>query len=510
MLRSFLSGSLRSSGPLGRKVSRGNGRSFALRPRGARAAAVEVMKLDSLEERVMLSAGGTTCTITDTSGADFTIDAAAEGFEKILVDAGASIGTLTVNGGSADLRVVIVAGAEADSVVVNGGSGRETVAIYGDVFTSLDVDAGGGNDRLAVFSSGIVGDVTFDGGAGNDSAVFVGDVLGFGHTIDGGADNDAIVFANGVTVEGQLDLLGGTGDDRIALRRGVQAEAVTVDLTGGTDGFGGTNAGGTNVFDMTDQVGVFSLAVTGGNGDDRIIMTDSQTGNDFGAVGGEGDDRFVFTGTNTIGGSMQLDGGEGDDRFAFDSSATTSVLSDQTIAPGLSNNRDTIRFGADVVGGTSRINVDGTLYATESAARDINGDYVFDDLFESNMQLSLTGGSDVAGSILITAFAESSVSINATSTGFFALALDGAGTNVANLQGLTMSADEGEIIFGGGNDELYLGGATFTDYVLVDMGNGDDFVDNVGLTVIDAEFYGGSGFDTITDSTIGEQFEFEA
>ena len=458
----------------------------------------------------MLSGGGTTCFITDDTGADFTVDVDADGVDKVVVQSGADIGTLTVLGGTGDVRVVIADGAIAENVSIQGlnsagVNAAESLVVYGEVTDSVVFDGAGGDDVYGSFANSFVGDLAFFGGGGDDRITILGDTDFFGPAagIDLGEGNNGAVITGGAFVGGTLQITaGGLGNDAVALRGGSTFDDVTVDFVDGS-----------NRFDFVGDAVALSLTVTGGEAADLIAFNDSEIIGDLLLSTGSGDDRVAFQsdmGGAVIGLNQTINTGDGDDRVTFEE---VSVGGSQTIDLGTSTNRDAVRFGVDTIDGSSTVTFDGTAIITENGQRTVGGNVSIVDAFESSLFLRLDGGSDIAGNLDISANEASVITVNA-SIGFGGvfIALDGSNDDIINLTNLSVgSGGDLEVIAGGGNDELYLDGVVAGGFLFADMGSGDDFVDNDDLTLEDdAEFDGGVGFDTITDPSVGSQSGFEA
>ena len=247
------------------------------------------------------------------------------GFDSLF--GGAGNDTLTAGGGSD----VLDGGADNDSVV--GGTGNDTL-LGGSGADTLK--GGGGHD----FLDGGSGNNTLDGGDGNDTLLAAGgnDVLdgGGGHdrldagagddTLTGGSGNDTLLAGDGNdsldggggddTLDGGTGyrdtLLGGDGDDTLSDADGV----ARADGGGGADQITLTFAAGWNVN------GSYYLppgAITGGAGDDTLILTVNNAAVDLDVGGGGGNDRVELYG---FWHKITAHGGSGTDTLKFRPTAT--------------------------------------------------------------------------------------------------------------------------------------------------------------------------------------------
>ena len=222
-----------------------------------------------------------------------------EGFDKIVIHAGAEIDNITI-----DASIT-------SPVEVHGGEGDDIILVNATGSHVLNGDAG--NDRLVVGGgalastlSGGEGDDFLQGGDGNDSLV-------------GGGGND-LMQGNG----GNDTIRGGDGDDEADGGLGsddIFGDAGNDSLTGGPAGDGNMDGGNTVEGGPGDdfvQGGNANDVLRGGDGDDTLAGNE---GDDD--VRGDGGKDLVFGGDGNDSlrggeGNDQVEGGAGNDRYIFD------------------------------------------------------------------------------------------------------------------------------------------------------------------------------------------------
>jgi Ca2+-binding RTX toxin-like protein len=216
-------------------------------------------------------------TLHGLGGADFL--SGGQGNDRLFGDAGPGLPATSLTGGNAPPTI------EGDDVLV-GGPGDDS--LYGQ----------GGRDLLAGgdLSSGPSGSDMLNGGAGNDTL--------YGGPADGGADT--------------LD--GGTGWDRVVLRRAGMQESVYI-----AAGTNVTLPGGTRLLNFDElhfASGFGRDALIGGLGADSLhggAGNDSLVGNRGADTlqGGAGDDTIVCFDDADTAKADRLDGGSGNDLLRF-------------------------------------------------------------------------------------------------------------------------------------------------------------------------------------------------
>lgn len=362
---------------------------------------------------------------------------------------------------------LIVTGDSGDNVFIlqgGAGGGQYEFKNFGSPTDTITTSAGTETFDQDHFVSGVTGDIIINLGAGNDKL-----------NIEG---------TNGVSVlvmPGDLQIDMGDGDDQIALGMG---NGILSGMTLGP-----------NVLplDVANDV-----VIDMGAGSEKVWFTAMSVGGDCRFTNLEGDATIKFLPASDF-----VDGIESD--IADDFSVITGGGADAV-------DLEDINVGDDF----SVITGDG---ADDVNLKDID---VGDDLL-----VSVGGGDDllglqnvnVVGSTLVSLGGDSdSANIGGPNLGF-SLTVLGSGTNFINIEGvtttgyvavLTASGQDTVILAGvntgtalvttgGGTDEvavLY----SFFDYLLLDLGSGDDTLFIDGTTVDGfAVLYGGDGVDTLID-----------
>ena len=301
-----------------------------------------------LESRALLSATGTRVITAAENGQAVTVDTTE--FGSVIVEAGADIGTLTIQGSECDVDVDILGSA-----------------------SSLNVQGGSGAERVFLREGGTLGQVTFQGGDGAD-----------------------LLGVSGV-VEGSLTFNGDGDTDLLRIRNAGE-------VRGGISGSGGAGRDGFDVFDsaIVDNVN-FDL----GEGDDRgrYSSTEATTGN-FNLTTGDGNDTIQFGEGFTIGGNQSTDLGDGDDLLI---TRGMTVEGNQTLDAGAGEG-DIVRLGGDTIEGGSTLNYSDGLLVRETAARDVQSDYsVVSQNGSGEATVLLDEGSTVGGNLTVNTNGESTV-----------------------------------------------------------------------------------------------------
>lgn len=452
----------------------------------------------------MLSAGSGTCIITANDGSAFTIDSAD--FDEVIVQAGADIGTLTIQGDSSSIRVEIEDDARTNGISFQGGRGDETLILRGEA-GAVTFNGRGGDDAFFMFGGAVTSAITWNGDAGEDRLSIAG-FNGGTTTVQGGAGIDRVAIAAGADLRGDLSGSLGEGNDRVVLKsEGTANQTVTknIDLDLGA---------GNNVFDFfrpTQINGNFKL--TGGDNTDVVRFRggegiDDVLGNLTILTNG-GNDQVTFAGAMDVDGNQTLNTGANSDQVVF---TNFTLQGNQTIELGTSaNGRDSLRFGADDINGSSKTTANGNAFIQESAARNVQSDYTVQVNNGADLAVALSGESIVQGNISITASGDTTIGVNSRLTMGNVTISTGAGVDNIRLAGLMIeNTNNLNVSTGGGDDEVDLDGATVTGNSNVSVGEGDDTVFNEEFEVDGTPtFVGGSGFDRITDPIQGNVSGFE-
>lgn len=457
---------------------------------------------DTLEPRVMLAGSPADVVITDAGGQDFSFNSAT--VASVTVAGSANIGTLSIHGDASDIRINVQEGGFANIVNVFGGSGDETVTVRGGV-GQINFDGLAGNDTLATFTTSEVGGIDFVGGRGDDRLVITGFVLN-DVRVDGGAGNDRLALSNGADLRGDVVGTLGDGNDRVTIQSGPAGQTVVQDVRLDL-------ADGTNVFDFYTTAQIRGdLRLHGGSGTDLVRFRGGSKIDDvlgdvvIGTLGGN--DQVAFVGEVNIGGNFGLDLGENSDKAVF---TNTSIAGLQFInLGGAAGGRDSLRLGADRIGGSSVIVSPGDAFIQETAARVIGGDYRVTG-GDASLAVSLASGSLIGGDLRIASGAIARVHVIATVQGGDAIIATDRGDDIIRLDGLRVLVGNLAVTTDGGDDLVDLVGAAVAGTVFVDVGLGDDLVLNTELVGSAGQTYrGGAGFDTLTTDANATVTGFES
>lgn len=263
-----------------------------------------------------------------------TIERLSDGNYRLTPDAGVQLRIGGANFNTAQVISGVTAGLTA-----NLGAGDDVVRLTNAVFTKgVSINLGHGSNAFTMTDSNIAGALTYTGGDGVDVVTFAGahasvggattlklgggadDVLGpvtklifnKGLTIDAGTGNDEIRLANAeasnLRVVGNLTVVGGAGDDLLALG----ATNTTVVVTGTlklTDASGNETVqwAGTSV-----EAGSVSLLVGAGNNSLLSTATNVFVAKNLQWTSSTGTDNFDLRGTGLrVGGSVSVALGSG-------------------------------------------------------------------------------------------------------------------------------------------------------------------------------------------------------
>lgn len=221
--------------------------------------------------------------------------------------------SLVITGDSADNDIVVTVLAGDIRVLDRGGETVTNGGLTGLAATDLNkltITMKGGNDRVVVTSDvSAQGRVRMTGGSGTDRLVFTGDA-GDKLQIIGGTGDDLVAVDGGATVAGTFTLIGGGGDDDLRILRATANGKVIVKAGGGDD-----NAR------VDDATFTSDVKVNMGHGADTMNVgsAGAPTASTFGpkttlAFGG-GDDVLVIIAAPMIpaGGTFLINGGAGTD-----------------------------------------------------------------------------------------------------------------------------------------------------------------------------------------------------
>ena len=492
-------------------------------------------------ERVFAEAGSELGDVTFQGG---------DGIDLFAGD-GLITGSVTFNGdGDTDLLRFRGNAEVRGGISGSGGEGRDGFDVFDQaIVDNVSFDLGDGDNRGEFNSTNATtGNFTLTSGEGADTFQFEnGFTVGGNQNVDTG-DGDDLLLTYGYTVEGdQVFSLGGGEDvvrlgadtieggstinymDGIDLREGgreggprtIQSD-YTVATQGGTGRAvvfldeGSTVGGNLTVNTFGETIAEIGLTVEMGNatintgtgeesGEDTVrLLGDTRIGGNVTiTLGGDEeaadrllllDEVFVGDAMNGVNGNFTADFGGGEDVFVSDA---LTLNGNQTLNMGSSpdDGVDTVRFGEDVINGSSEVNAEGGLNAVERDVRRIAGDYAFvAGTGDSTISVGATEVSN-SGNFSVTAGGPLRLTSMAIVTSGNAEISSGAGADTLNLQG---SETSGNLSIDAGEDDdlLRLSGATVTGDLNASLGGGNDRVRNTGVTVDGtATFSGGSGDD---------------
>lgn len=431
-----------------------------------------------------------------------------DGDDDILVDSGFGVEASTVNGGAGN-DLISVAGDVTNSDII-GGTGNDTVTVDGTVDPSL-VDTGDGNDIVSVGND--VLDSTVTTGLGDDAITVTNDAINA--SVDGGDGNDTISIGGDLgdsSVDAGVAATAGDDEDVVSvggnmsnssIQTGDEADFVTVngtvtdssietqdgDDTIATGDLDNSTLNGGNGADSISAGNLTNGSSVQGSTQDDVIAVGEITGSTVDGFGGADDldSGNVNAGGELLGGTGiddidvagnvagLVDGGDDGDNI----SVTGNVSAGGTVDGGV---------GADI----DTISIDGTV------SGDVLGGDGDDDI-DIGGAVNGTGavsGEDGNDNIRVNQF---TTSANAVS--------GGNGNDTIEIRtlgnGATITGD-------GGNDVVRagIGGAGQIANSVVDLGTGDDSFDasGSGLAAVNATIVGDAGMDTVTGSSLGDEF----
>ena len=489
-------------------------------------------------ERVFVEAGSEIGDVTFQGG---------DGIDLLAVD-GVVTGSLTFNGdGGTDLLRVRGDGEVRGGISGSGGEGRDGFDVWDSaIVDNVSFDLGDGDDR-GEFSSdeATTGNFTLMTGDGADALQFLeGFTVGGNQSVDTG-DGDDLLVTGGFTVEGNQALNVGGGDDRVLLGGDVieggstinYMDAITLRETGEPrtiqSDYAVVTQGGTGealvLLDAGSEVGGnltvdtfgesivrLDLTVMQGNatintgtgsesGADTVVLRDGTMigGNFTATLGGseEDADRFVQQGEVMIGdraagtnGNFTVATGGGADTFV---SEMLTVNGNQAIELGATpdEEQETVRFGEDLIDGSSKVTASGGLDLVEGAIRRILGDYAITaGDGETRVATQRTRVAD-SGNFTVTAGGPLRLDSSVVVTSGNATINAGDGADTINLQRSNTSGNL-SVNAGADDDLIRFGTAVVGGNLNVAGSGGNDNVRNAGVRVTGTPSYnGGSGDD---------------
>lgn len=266
---------------------------------------------------------------------------------------------------------------------------------------------------IAANTDTVNGNVSISLGAGNDSVGFSRNVkLNGALTVQGGAGNDTIAFT-GAILRGTTQLYGQDGNDTFSLQ----------DST--TDGFLGIYGGTDNdIVSLKNMTINGPMQIKGGRGDDGVSFNDVTTNSHFKINMGRGNDDVTIR-NSTINDSTHIKMKQGEDAVMLDDNTFGGRVH---VNLGRDNDglivRDTNTFNSllSVQGGDSRLNN--------------SADFPDGDVVNINTANVLNGGSRLRKTESTTVPTAGNNRFDAANTGLIAraTAADTAGTNLTSLK----------------------------------------------------------------------------
>lgn len=458
--------------------------------------------------------------------------------------------TVYVGGGNDDVTVFaadenshIDLGAGNDSLsltnalagtTIQGGDGDDTVII--DSADAVYIDLGDGDNSLSIAAA--TGDITIVGGEGKDYVtVSAGEV---GH-VSLGVDDDTLHIAD-LRDGGVIDM--GAGDDSasithmdggwVSLGAGNDTLSIAAAVVG-ADGYASIDAGagndsmslaGTykyiNLGDGTDRVEVQNLAanasVVGGEGSSSVVVSGTAANGAVFSLGSGNDSVWTDNLLNaTLGGGndtlriMNFFEGGTIDMGAGDNSIAINRANSGTVTAGVGNDSLVLTNGAldkiDLGDGDN-----GLIAPTLKAGGNLTMGSGFDNVslrrVEENSTISLGDGWDSLG---VTDLVQEGTSIDlgkGDDTAVIALMESGsiALGEGADVLDVTFKAGSSDTVTAGiGDDSIAVRGtpAGASEYLQMDLGNGDDTFIGVNLNDTRLNLTAGSGVDIVSLNALG-------
>lgn len=432
-------------------------------------------------------------TITLESGKVASLDA-GEGNDKVTINAGASVNTLTLNNGKNTVTVAgtantLTTGAGDDTVSVSGevssittGEGNDTISTSGKVKT---IDAGAGDDKISV-TAGEVN--TLNAGDGADTI----SVAGGARVADlqAGAGDDVIAITAGATI---VKLDGGQGSNTLKLENGVvdltktdisnintivgrgkvQASFVSnKSITLGSEKLNAWNEG-TGEFDTTEltiqgngnansqTINLNSLKIVDGSTGHKLDITNVKTAtiniNDKNLGNGDTDETAVDATTVTVTGTASndtitlstgkvktLDAGAGADKITISASGNVTTLDAGAGADEITINGKVTTLNAG--DGADKITISGSGASVTTLNADAGNDTI---TIESGASVTTINAGDGNDTITLKSGAGTDITING-----------GNGTDTLVLEASGSAVDYTKIAKISGIEVLQLSGAT--------------------------------------------------
>lgn len=285
-----------------------------------------------------------------------------------IVDSGADADTITLSGAGTSAKHIF-GGDGADIITVKNGanvegevrgdSGDDKITVTGDQTYVSSINGRGGDDTILVSDKAKVDGIVGRWGKDNITVTGAGTVVT--GSVDGNEDNDTIKISDGAVVNEYVR--GGDGADKIDVTSGSKVKK-TVDGGAGEDEITVTGAGTVVGEALTTPQLRVNGSITGGEGNDKIVLSDGAHAVNAGIAGWGGDDKITVTGSGTR--AHSVSGHAGDDTIRVDNKAyiehavsantgngTVTVSGEGTSVGGIQSNGNapiTVEDGAEVRG----------------------------------------------------------------------------------------------------------------------------------------------------------------
>ncbi|MEP3478088.1 MAG: peptidylprolyl isomerase [Fuerstiella sp.] len=239
---------------------------------------------------------------------------------------------------------VVVAG--LNDTTINGSSEAFVLAQNSTEFSgSIVARLVGGDDQFEISEVTVNGRLNVDGGTGNDTLlVSNGATVGGNLTLKGGSGNNSLAVSD-ANIGGHAWLVGGNGNDLmtvadstiggsiIGLGRRGNDDVVVSNTTIGRDVWISLAAGDDDVA-VTDSTITRRFVVHGGQGSDVVFAEDSSVGRASRFVLGNDQDRVSIQGASDFAGRTVVAGGRKSDVIEVATTATVSRLRAFSISGG--------------------------------------------------------------------------------------------------------------------------------------------------------------------------------
>lgn len=456
-----------------------------------------------LEQRCCLT-GNVKAVLTGTgTGATLTLTGDAQANDITIEDNGSNLivtgNNETKIGGEASKAFNALGG----TLSVKLGEGDDAVTIQGGLGTifkpikKLTLDLGNGNNALTASNMTVNGDLSIIGGTGNDT-VQINEAVATGGNISVnlGAGENSLTTVAAVTIGGTLSIIGGNGNDNVLLGGLVGTKSLTVNLGNGANS-------------LTTEVKVnatTSTSITGGVGNDTMQLNGEVVTPTFSVNLGGGVNSLTTGATVNAKTSVSITGGAGGDTVQLNGGVLTKKLT-ATLSDG-NDTFNSVTGISDVADFETNPNAKGTILTVDLGKGDdsanvqnVFGNIVLFTLGDGNntfvlnninaLKLTLNGGTG-----------NDNTTVDLLTTDNFFVNL-GNGAN--SLTATNPYVGKLDYTGGAGTDQVTLSdtddAVSSIDQLFVKLGLGDDSLTINSLSVfLNINIDGGVGTDTFTDN----------